>query len=279
MQKIKIFTDMCADLPRKYIEENDIEILPIYYHFEDGEIYGDEKNLTIEEFYKKAEKQKPMTMGCNPDKIYISFKKFLDEGYDILCIMFSSALSVGYQSALIAKSILVENYNEDRVNIINSKRGSLSQGYMVKEAINRLKKGENIKEIKEYLLTHIDNFKCLFSVKTLDFLARSGRISHIKGIIGNVLNLKPIFGFDNEGKLYSQGNKRGLKKVISEITNDIKVFKPKEITIAHANDISLAKEIAEYIKEKTGIICDIVDLNFCTSSNTGQGSFGISYYK
>lgn len=278
-KKVKIFTEITSDLTSEYIKENNIGIIPIYYHFDEGIIYGDEINLSKDEFYLKMKDKKPKTIGCNPEKIYSLFKEALNEGYEILCIMFSGALSVGYSSALLAKQMIEEEFDNPSIEIVNSKRGSLSEGYMVKEAIRLLKQKMNLKSIKEYLDSHIENFKCLFSVYSLDYLIKSGRVSHLKGMIGNVLNLKPIFSFDEEGKLYSLGNKRGLKKVIKEISEDIKNFKAKEVTISHANNLELAKEIKEYIENDTNINCEIVDLNFSVVSNTGEGSFGVSYYK
>lgn len=280
--KIKFFTDIVSDLTESYINENNIGIIPMYYHFNDEKIYGDDINLSIDEFYKRINISKPNTMGCNPDKICNLFREVLieDKNTNILCIMFSGALSVGYSSAMLAKELIKEEYPDVNIEIINSKRGSLAEGYMVKEAVRLYKEEQmDFKKIVAYLDTNANNFKCLFSVNTLDFLTKSGRISHIEGLLGNILNLKPIFGFNEEGKLYNLTTKRGLNKVLGTIAEDIRNFNAKEITICHANDLELALKIKTFLEKETNLKCSVVDLNFCVSANTGEHSFGISYYK
>ncbi len=280
MNKIKILTDINSDLTENYIKENNIDVVPMYYRFDSETVYGDEINLSISEFYDKFKKTIPKTMGCNPEKIREKLEKAIKDGYDVLCIMFSGALSVSYNSALVAKEMIEDDFPDANIEVINSKRGSLAEGYMVKEAKRLSLEGLSIKQIKEHIESNLDNFRCLFSVASLEALVRSGRISQALGVVGNLASIKPIFGFDEEGNIAKFCTKRGLNKVIEEISDRIKEFNPKEITIAHANDKNLADKIKDYLINKTGIKeISIVDLNFCTASCGGESSFGISFYK
>lgn len=280
MRKIKILTDINSDLTSDYINENNIDVVPMYYRFDDKTTYGDEIKLTIPEFYEKFKTSLPKTMGCNPEKIREKIEKAVKNGYDVICIMFSSALSVSYNSALIAKEMIEDDYPEAKVEVIDSKMGSMAEGYMVKEAKRLSLEGLDIKSIKHYIENNMNNFKCLFSVSSLETLVRSGRISQAMGVVGALASLRPVFSFDKEGKICNTGTKRGLGKVLGEIADRITEFNPKEITIAHANDKILAQKIKDYIIDHTGIDkIKIVDLNFCTAGSAGEGSFGISFYR
>ena len=122
MKGIMVLTDINSDLTNDYIKENNIEVVPMYYRFDNETIYGDENNLTIEEFYENFKTIIPKTMGCNPEKIKEKMEKCIKEGFDVLCIMFSSALSVSYNSALIAKQMIEEVIREAEVGkIYNAK--------------------------------------------------------------------------------------------------------------------------------------------------------------
>ncbi len=280
MKGIKVLTDISSDLTNDYIKENNIEVVPMYYRFDNETIYGDENNLTIEEFYDKFKTIIPKTMGCNPEKIKEKMEKYIKEDFDILCIMFSSALSVSYNSALIAKQMIEEDYPDAKIEVIDSKRGSLSEGYMVKESIRLIKEGLNIEKIKEYIENNRNKFITLFSVDKLETLIQSGRISKSIGALGTLISIKPVLSFDEEGNICKLSVKRGINKVAEEIALKIKEFNPKEVTIAHANDILLAEKLKKIILDKAGIDkIEIIDLNFCTAACGGPSSFGISFYK
>ena len=277
MSKFTIFTDVNSDLTKEYLNEKNIETLPIYYRFDDKTIYGDELNLSIKEFFEKMNSGEiPHTMGCNPDRVEIAFREVLKKGEDILCIMFSSAMSCCYNSAIIAKQMLEEEFPDRKILVIDSKNGSMAEGFMVKDAVNLKEEGLDIEKIFDILESNKENYKCICSVSTMDNLVRSGRISHVKGILGNVLNLKPVFEIDKEGKLQVLEKSRGLKKVIKRVCEEIKEFGAEEIAICHANDLEIAEQIKTSIEELNIPITLISDLNYSISANAGQSSFGVS---
>ena len=93
MQNYIITSDTTCDLPLSYTTEHSIEIIPLYYNMDDV-VYGDEVNMDPSEFYNKMRNGKmPTTMACNPEVVEKCFRKYLDQGLDVLHISFSSALS------------------------------------------------------------------------------------------------------------------------------------------------------------------------------------------
>ena len=216
--KIKLVCDSLCDIPDEISEKEYIEIVPLTVIFNDRE-YIEGVDIKKEEFYKKVKeiKQIPKTSQATYMEFKEVFDKFITEGYHIICMTGAANASGTFQSAMIAKNDVNEN---EKIHIFDTRNLSLGSGQYVIKACELLEEGLGFEEIIDELENTRSSVRLLFAPYTLDFLKQSGRVPVATALIGNMLNIKPIFFFDNgEAKLVNKV--RGIKNIASKLVDII----------------------------------------------------------
>ncbi|MDB3084919.1 DegV family protein [Clostridioides difficile] len=216
--KIKLVCDSLCDIPDEISEKDYIEIVPLTVIFNDRE-YIEGVDINKEEFYKKVKeiKQIPKTSQATYMEFKEVFDKFIEEGYHIICMTGASNASGTFQSAMIAKNDVAGN---EKIHIFDTRNLSLGSGQYIIKACELLEKGLAFEEIIDELENTRSSVRLLFAPYTLDFLKQSGRVPVATALIGNMLNIKPIFFFDNgEAKLVNKV--RGVKNIASKLVDII----------------------------------------------------------
>ncbi|HBF7897373.1 DegV family protein [Clostridioides difficile] len=216
--KIKLVCDSLCDIPDEISEKDYIEIVPLTVIFNDRE-YIEGVDIKKEEFYKKVKeiKQIPKTSQATYMEFKEVFDKFVTEGYHIICMTGAANASGTFQSAMIAKNDVNEN---EKIHIFDTRNLSLGSGQYVIKACELLEEGLGFEEIVDELENTRSSVRLLFAPYTLDFLKQSGRVPVATALIGNMLNIKPIFFFDNgEAKLVNKV--RGIKNIASKLVDII----------------------------------------------------------
>ncbi|HBE9729373.1 TPA: DegV family protein [Clostridioides difficile] len=216
--KIKLVCDSLCDIPDEISEKDYIEIVPLTVIFNDRE-YIEGVDIKKEEFYKKVKeiKQIPKTSQATYMEFKEVFDKFITEGYHIICMTGAANASGTFQSAMIAKNDVNEN---EKIHIFDTRNLSLGSGQYVIKACELFEKGLGFEEIIDELENTRSSVRLLFAPYTLDFLKQSGRVPVATALIGNMLNIKPIFFFDNgEAKLVNKV--RGIKNIASKLVDII----------------------------------------------------------
>lgn len=256
MRKFIISTDTTCDLPENYCKENNIDIHPLFYRFDDKEIYGGDKQLSPADFYARMrDGAMPTTMATNPEDSKELFKARLDEGYDIIHIGFSSGLSSSCQNASLAATELSEEYPDAKITVIDSLAASMGEGLLVYKAIEYKKQGHSYEETIQYIETIKGNISHQFTVDNLFHLHRGGRVSKATAIIGTIVGIKPLLHVDDEGKLVSVGKTRGRKKSLTKLVDamiETMGNHPNDtIMISHGDCLEDAEFVASLVKERT----------------------------
>lgn len=257
MSKYVITSDTTCDLPELYTKEHGIDIIPLYYNINDV-VYGDEQNIAPHEFYEEMRNGKmPTTMACNPDATEKCFRKYLEQGLDILHIAFSSGLSSSYNTVAIVAKELMEEYPERKIIVIDSKAASLGEGLIVYKAVRNLDNGMDIDENAKWVEDNKLHVCHQFTVDDLHHLHRGGRVSKATAIIGTMINVKPVLHVDDEGHLISLCNVRGRKKALNVLIDNMeatmKGYENDIVFISHGDCIEDANYVADKIKERFGI--------------------------
>lgn len=253
VEKIKLFTDSCSDLPDHILEKYDIEMLGTPVHFGD-ERYKDRVDLKPEDFYKKINKNEslPKTSRISPNVFENKFRKALNNGYKVLSINFSSNLSGIFESAVIAKN----NIGSDNIKIIDSKSASTGFGLSVLKAASAKEKGKSFEEIIEITKKSCAHMEHIFAVGSLEMLKRGGRISASKAFIGSVLNIKPILHFQ-DGEILPLHKVRGQKKMFNYLMQIMEErghdLENQIIGLNHSANRELAENLKEMIEKKYNI--------------------------
>ena len=257
MQNYIITSDTTCDLPLSHTTEHGIEIIPLYYNMDDV-VYGDEVNMDPSEFYNKMRNGKmPTTMACNPEVVEKCFRKYLDQGLDVLHISFSSALSSSYNTTAVIARDLSEEYKNNKVIVIDSKCASMGEGLFVYKAVQNRDNDMSIEDNVKWLEDNKLHFCHQFTVDDLHHLHRGGRVSKAAAIIGTMINVKPVLHVDNEGRLIPLNNVRGRKKALNALVDNMektcKGYDNDIVFISHGDCLEDAQYVAEQIKKRLGI--------------------------
>ena len=284
MKDFLISTDTTADLPDNYVKENNIDIHTLFYAF--GEvIYGTDNTMPEKEFFDRMRKgEMPTTMACNPQDCKTIFEKRINEGFDILHIAFSSALSGTYNSSRIAAEELMEDYPDRKIIVVDSLGASLGQGLLVYLAQEKKEQGEDMETVAKWAEENRLHMVHLFTVNDLNHLYRGGRISRTTAVVGSMLNIKPVLHVDNDGKLTAIGKVRGRKKSLQELVKlmDEKIGSYHDtchtIFISHGDCEEDANYVAEKVKEKYQINTIIMNQVGATiGAHSGPGTMALFF--
>ena len=278
MSDIQIIIDSMIDMPKDILNKYSIMVIPLTIVFGNEE-YKDGVDLTDKQFYEKLSKSKnlPQTSQITPNTFMDVFKKVLNEGKKILCINGSSKASGTFQSAVVAKNSL----ESDKIEVFDTMALSLGAGIFVYEAAKMVSEKKDLKEIIEHLNTMKMQVDHIFTVDTLEYLKKGGRLNPMKATIATMLNIKPILTVV-DGLVEPLDKVRGKKKVIGKMIELArergKTFDDKVIGISHADCkdmLNLLKEqVIKDLKPKEIIIADIG----CTiGTHAGPGALAIFY--
>lgn len=277
MKDFLISTDTTADLPASYVKENNIDIHTLFYAF--GEvIYGTDNIMPEKEFFDRMRNgDMPTTMACNPQDCKTIFEKRVNEGFDILHIAFSSALSSSYNNACIAANEVMEEHPGARIVVVDSLAASMGEGLIVYKAVEMKKSGKSMDEIIDFVNNHKLNVVHNFTVDDLNHLYRGGRVSKTTAIIGTLANIKPILHVNNEGRLINIGKVRGRKKsliaLVDRMEEHIGSYRDKNdvVFISHGDCLQDAQFVAGLVKERFGI--DNIWINYILYMSYNRNTF------
>lgn len=268
MNDYVIVTDSCIDLPDKLAKELNLEILPLKVTIKGKEYrnFLDEREIDSHTFYDMLrEKELATTAQANPADVEMKLRPYLEKGNDVLSISFSSALSGTYNSTLIAKKMLEEEYPDRKIICVDSLCASMGQGLFVTYAALMRKEGKSIEEVAEFLEENKLNFVHLFTVSDLGHLRRGGRLSASSYVLGSLLSIKPLLHVSQEGQLKVYGKARGRIKSISGMVSRMVETYDKEknemIYISHGDCLEDAERAKDLIIEKLGVSEDIITIN------------------
>ncbi len=255
-----IITDSCVDLPSKLAEKLELNILPLKVTVKGKEYSNHLDNREIEPqvFYDLLrDKETAITAQANPQECINIMEPFLKKGEDILFIVFSSALSGTYNSALIAQKELQEKYPKQKIIVIDSLCASMGQGLLVTLAAEKKAAGKTIDEVAEFVENTKQEISHLFTVSDLGHLRRGGRLSKSSLILGNLLNIKPLLHVTDTGELKVYGKARGRFKSLNNLVKRmVETFDKKKndrIYISHGDNLHDAVYVRDVIIEKLGL--------------------------
>lgn len=209
----KIFTDSSSDTPKAILDANNVTCIPFYVSFDQETYYKEIQEISIAEFYERLTGSNifPKTSLPSVDDYITAFRPALVEKCDILCICLTSTFSGSYQSAVTAKLILLEEFPDANIEIIDSALATACSGLLLIQAINMKKAGYSITENAKRLNELKKTGRIMFTVGTLDYLQKGGRIGKAAALAGNLLSVKPILML-KDGELLPYGKVRGKKK-------------------------------------------------------------------
>lgn len=277
----KILTDSTADLPESWALENDVQILGLTIQL-DGTTYetvGDKK-LTSEQLLSKMEAgSQPTTSQINVGQFEDIFRGYAEIGMPVLYIAFASVLSGTYQSAVMARDMVLEDFPEAVIRIIDTRAASMGEGILVMKAVEAKAAGQSLEQVVALIKSLVPKVKTYFLVDDLNHLMRGGRISKTAALMGSLVNIKPVIAVKGDGRLDSVAKVRGKKKAQTEVVcMTLEDIADPRVVIAYAGADS--QEVAQVLKnqllasEQVNEVL-ILPLGPVISTHTGPGTLGL----
>jgi DegV family protein with EDD domain len=283
--KTIIIGDSCCDLPGDYLLENQVPIVHYMYLFKGQEYFDDfGKSMSYRDFYHEVRLgEMPTTSQVNVHTFEEIFEKYIKEGYAVIYVSFSSALSNTFANAVMAGETIRGKYAEADITVIDTKCASLGEGLILRHALEMLKEGASKEEIVSWIEENKLKLNHWFTVEDLGHLKRGGRVSGTAAFVGTMLNIKPVLHVDNEGRLIPVTKVRGRKKSIKVLADMLaeRIINPQEqvVGISHGD----CPEDALYLKELIMENCPVKDvlINYVgpvIGAHSGPGTLALFFF-
>ncbi|HEP4772093.1 TPA: DegV family protein [Streptococcus pyogenes] len=243
-----IMTDSTADLNQTWAEDHDIVLIGLTILC-DGEVYETVGPNRISSDYllkKMKAGSHPQTSQINVGEFEKVFREHARNNKALLYLAFSSVLSGTYQSALMARDLVREDYPDAVIEIVDTLAAAGGEGYLTILAAEARDSGKNLLETKDIVEAVIPRLRTYFLVDDLFHLMRGGRLSKGSAFLGSLTNIKPLLWIDEEGKLVPIAKIRGRQKAIKEMVAQVeKDIADSTVIVSYTSDQGSAEKLRE----------------------------------
>ena len=282
----QIISDSSCDFSFEEAKDLGVHVVPIFVTL-DGETYLREGiDIQKDEYFKRLKEDKklfPKTAQLNPQDFVEVFKPYLEAGTDIICLPISSKLSGTYNSAVMAAQMLKEEFPDREIIAIDSLSVCVGQGLLLRELARMRDAGYSVTKAAEMIEKIKSTTKIYFTLESLEYLRRGGRVGPTTALVGGILGLRPVLHFV-DGAIEQLDSVRGKEKVLHMIVEGVvSVLKDEtdnvNIRLGHIlchDEISLIKtELEKALNiELTNAVAEI---GISVGTHSGPGTIVVSY--
>ncbi len=281
---LKIITDSATDMPKQIVERFGLHVIPTPVVIDDVD-YLDGETIRTDEFYQILDdvNRDVKTYHINPDMFEQAFRPYAQRGDSVLYLCFSTGIAGTFNAANLAKQAVLEDYPDFDLTIIDGKSASIGFGVIVYKLLLLQEQGadrEKLIRAAEFYISHVHH---VFTVSTLKYLIKGGRLSKFKGTAGELLDMKPILIVDKEGRLQVlktvRGHKKSLKALVDYVTEHIAEPSRQIMGICHGEDpqaLSYTKEVLLGAISPKELVEAVVGC--AIGAHTGRGLVGIVFF-
>ncbi len=273
---MKIVTDCAADLTPEERDQLGIVEAPLYIQFPEGEVNS--ADLTADEFYNRLEAMRPaIPSTAQPSSgLFASlYQKLAETSKNILSIHVSSGLSGTLNSARVG----AEQVKDAAVNVLDSMTLSGGQRFQVLAAAWAIRAGWGVDAIRERLSAIREQTEVIYTLETLEYLARGGRIGRVQALMGLALKIKPIIRVERaDGKYSTVSKSRTIPQALETITAYLQeMYKdtPMWITVLHGRFHDGADMLSKMLSERLNAArLEVMRISPVLGVHTGPGIVG-----
>jgi fatty acid kinase fatty acid binding subunit len=273
---VAIVTDSTADLPAQLVKTRGITVVPLTLNFE-GRSLLDGVEIRPSEFYRKLPNATthPTTSQPSPGRFAEAYADLLNGHSEVVSIHISEKLSGTYASAVQG----AEMVDASRVHVIDSQLVSMSLGLLTLAATEMVRQGADARAIARRVMEMREQVQTYFSVATLEFLRRGGRIGRASAMLGSVLQVKPVLCI-RDGLVTPLERVRTFDRALSrvvELTREVDRGKGLCVIVGHADAEADAERVARELEPVTETLM-IQPLGPVVGAHAGPGVVGVGCY-
>lgn len=276
---VKIVADSSCDLNTDLKRELGITLVPLTLRIGEN-IYRDDESLDVKALLKEMERcpVSPKTSCPSPN----DFIKAYEGAESVFAVTISSALSGTYESAMLAKKMLMEKAEDKFVHVFDSFSASIGETLISIKILELAKKSYDNLQIVDKVNEYVKSMKTFFLLESLENLMKNGRLGKVKGRIASLLNIKPIMGGTEDGNIKLvesvRGYKRAFMRFVEIIGEQGEKLEDKVIGIAHCNCLERAEEFKrELLKRYRFKDIIIVETAGLSSVYANQGGIIVAF--
>jgi len=273
-----VVTDSTIDLTLEEAEKYGIEMIPLCINI-DNETYLDRVELTPTDFIEKMKNSKELPKSSQPaiGSFVEVYERLVSEGYDVISIHMTGGMSGTVRAAESAAQMV-----EGNITVVDSMYITKALSFQVFEAVKMIEDGHTVEEIITRLEEVRQNTNLFVVVDTLENLVKGGRIGRGKGLIGSLLNIKPIASLA-DGVYTPVAKVRSHSQIVKFLTKQFEEHTEgksiKGVGLVHADGFGLASKLKESIVKARGYTqFSIEDTTPIISTHTGIGAIGFMYF-
>lgn len=233
----KILIDSCGELPQELKEDGHFSNVALVLEV-DGQQLVDDETFDQADFLRRVAKSPnaPKSACPSPDAY---MQKMEGDADHIYIVTLSAKLSGSYNSACVARDMYLEEHENARVYVFNSKSASIGETLIGIKIAECEEAGMSFDDTVACVEDYISQQHTFFVLETLETLRKSGRLSNLKAIIASTLNIKPVMGSTDEGEICQLGQSRGMSKALDKMVSCMqevtKNCEEKVLAISHCN--------------------------------------------
>lgn len=289
-EKIQIISDGSCDLPKKLTEARDIKVVPFYVSFDSETYLKEMEELDIREFYQKMVDNPtvfPKTSMPSVDDYYRVFEPLAKEGTAMICICITTKFSGSMQSANTAKDMILEQYPEAKLTVIDATVNTVLQGLYVLEACRLRDLGWEYERLVSRILEIRESGRIFFTIASIDYLKHGGRIGKLAGLAGSALKIKPLITLKT-GEIHNSGIARNREKSMAKVVEMLKAYldevkaEPGEYSFAvgygydYEEACRFKEMLRDLVRERLGIEeIEIFQIGATIGVHTGPHPIGV----
>lgn len=273
---MKIVTDCAADMPNEELEKLGVVQAPLFIQFPEGEVNS--ADISADDFYNRLEAMRPKipTTAQPSAGIFAElYRKLAQTDKNIFSIHISSGLSGTINSAQDGGSLVKDEANVQFWDTLTLSGG---ERFQVMAAALADKAGWAMDKIHERLTKIREKTEVIYTLDTLEYLARGGRIGRVQAMAGALLNLKPVIRVDTDGKYSNVAKGRSINKSMTLISDHLREKygdTPLWVTVLHGRFAEKAEELAKEFREKLNVAkMEVMRISPVLGVHTGPGIVG-----
>ena len=263
----KIVIDSCGELPEELKDDMHFCNVPLEIEV-DGYQITDDETFDQKDFLQRVKNciHSPKSACPSPDR-YMAAEH-------VYVVTLSGKLSGSYNSAVLASQLYNEEHEDNKqIHVFNSKSASIGETLIGLKIQEMEESGLSFEEVVTQVEDYISSMNTFFVLETLETLRKAGRLSNLKALVANTLNIKPVMGSTKEGMIQQLGQARGMKKALNKMVEDmLKVTKNcenKVLAIAHCNAQFVKEAVEKVAKFKKIVIVNTAGVSSMYANDGG----------
>jgi len=275
-----VVLDSTSDFPEAAERFPNMRVVPLYVNF-GSESFRDHVDIGSEDFYRRLREAPalPTTSQPTPQDFLDVFEQL--SGYErVYSLQLSARLSGTFQSAVTAAG----EVGGDRIRVVDTETASLAVGLLALAIQRRLARGTTDEEVTALIDRFLQENGVVFTVGTLEYLQKGGRIGRAQALAGTLLNVKPILSVE-DGVILPIGKVRGRQKALEEFarvfTSETESVPGLRVAIAHADALEWVDVLTDLVgKARPQADIELVEsLGAVVGTHAGPGSVGFFWFQ